>query len=115
MIDLAASHGVSILDPLGLFHKDKDARSTSKAQSLGTNFNLGPLSFTSSLASSSASATANGGGTASANAKANSQAYGGANANAEASALANAQGIYHEKLNSGMMMFAKWREMAEIW
>lgn len=89
-MDLAKHRKGSLLDPLGLFQKNQDPQSASKSGSLGTNLMLGPLSLSSSIATSSATAHGNG---ASSVAKANSQAIGGANANADATAAANAQGI----------------------
>ena len=85
LLDLVKNRKPSLLDPLGLFHKEP--QSTSNAHSFGSNLQLGGLSISSSIASSSA--TAQGNGVATSNA--NSQASGGASAKADASA--SAQGI----------------------
>lgn len=97
LFDLAKDHQkrvAGILDPLGLFHK-KEPQSSSSSHSYGSNLQLGPLSFSSSLASSSATAEGNG---ATSVAKANSQAFGQGSAKADASAVANAQGIRHSEI-----------------
>lgn len=88
LLDALKSHKGSLLDPLGLFHKDK-----SSSHSFGSNhhLDLGPLSISRTVAISSA--TAQGNGVANSAANANSQALGGASAKADASATANAQGI----------------------
>ncbi|XP_066601280.1 uncharacterized transmembrane protein DDB_G0289901-like isoform X2 [Prorops nasuta] len=92
-----ASGNPSLLDPLGLFkHKDRGNQASASAHSIGSNLNLGPIGFSTSLSSAQASASSNG-GVASADAKASAVAnggygggYGGANSNAQASANANA-------------------------
>lgn len=114
--DLVSTVG-TLVDPLGLFKPkvNNGAQATSNAQSLGGNFNIGPVGFGGGLSSASASANGNAGGNlASASANANTQpngygGYGGqnANANAQANANANVLGklVYFVYINKDIFLF----------
>lgn len=89
LLDALKTHKGTLLDPLGLFHKEP--KSSSHSYGSNHHLDLGPLSISRTVAISSA--TAQGNGVANSAANANSQALGGGSAKADASATANAQGI----------------------